>query len=259
VVMYGLLYDDERRARKTFDAVERTVPVKIVRKDGRLGERSLELRLMGTTPDWFDLVRRKLIAGRTLRERDGQRKAGAVVLTEHGARKLLATERTIGQSLRIGSTYYEVVGIVQSESGMSGSIQTPDQEIDAYVPIEVARERFGDYVTQVSTGSMSRESVELHQLIVQVDRTENRVCAFVEFGLFERSYLLLGMEAALMAYLTDTETMSDLLAAIADYKIRLVERFDDDTVVLPGHMGITQLGRERQTNPFLADLPAPTT
>ncbi len=37
----------------------------------------------------------------------------------------------------------------------------------------------------------------------------------------------------------------------------LLERFDDDTLVLPGHMGVTQLGRERQTNPFLQDLPAP--
>jgi glyoxylase-like metal-dependent hydrolase (beta-lactamase superfamily II) len=31
----------------------------------------------------------------------------------------------------------------------------------------------------------------------------------------------------------------------------LLERFDDDTVVHPGHMGITTLGRERTTNPFL--------
>ena len=31
----------------------------------------------------------------------------------------------------------------------------------------------------------------------------------------------------------------------------LLERFDDDTVVYPGHMGITTLGRERRSNPFL--------
>ncbi len=31
----------------------------------------------------------------------------------------------------------------------------------------------------------------------------------------------------------------------------LLERFDDDTVVYPGHMGVTTLGRERATNPFL--------
>jgi glyoxylase-like metal-dependent hydrolase (beta-lactamase superfamily II) len=34
----------------------------------------------------------------------------------------------------------------------------------------------------------------------------------------------------------------------------LLERFDDDAVVHPGHMGLTTLGRERATNPFLAEL-----
>jgi glyoxylase-like metal-dependent hydrolase (beta-lactamase superfamily II) len=34
----------------------------------------------------------------------------------------------------------------------------------------------------------------------------------------------------------------------------LLDRFDDETVVHPGHMGITTLGRERATNPFLAQL-----
>jgi hydroxyacylglutathione hydrolase len=31
----------------------------------------------------------------------------------------------------------------------------------------------------------------------------------------------------------------------------LLDRFDDGTVIYPGHMGVTTLGRERATNPFL--------
>ena len=34
----------------------------------------------------------------------------------------------------------------------------------------------------------------------------------------------------------------------------LVERFGPDTTVYPGHMGITTLGREQATNPFLREL-----
>jgi hydroxyacylglutathione hydrolase len=45
----------------------------------------------------------------------------------------------------------------------------------------------------------------------------------------------------------DTPT---LMASIAT----LLDRFDDDTRVLPGHMGATTLGRERATNPFLHQL-----
>jgi hydroxyacylglutathione hydrolase len=34
----------------------------------------------------------------------------------------------------------------------------------------------------------------------------------------------------------------------------LLERFDDDSAVYPGHMGVTTLGAERASNPFLAEL-----
>ena len=43
-----------------------------------------------------------------------------------------------------------------------------------------------------------------------------------------------------------------LLASIAG----LLSRYEDDALVLPGHMGVTTLGRERQGNPFLQGLPA---
>ena len=41
-----------------------------------------------------------------------------------------------------------------------------------------------------------------------------------------------------------------LLASIAT----LLDRFGDETVVHPGHMGLTTLGAERATNPFLGEL-----
>jgi hydroxyacylglutathione hydrolase len=39
----------------------------------------------------------------------------------------------------------------------------------------------------------------------------------------------------------------------------LLERFPAESVVYPGHMGVTTLGRELQTNPFLAELRAART
>jgi putative ABC transport system permease protein len=171
--IYGLTYDDQMRMEQLLDTVERTVPVKLVPKEGRLGARTTQLRVVGTTPDWFDLVRRDLLAGRVLVDRDEQDRKNAVVLTETGARRLLATSHTIGQSLRIGSDYFEVVGIVRSDAGSAGGLQTPDQEADAYIPMSVARARFGDVVLIRSAGSEIRELVELHQLIVEVRDTES--------------------------------------------------------------------------------------
>ncbi|MBI2421731.1 MAG: ABC transporter permease [Candidatus Hydrogenedentes bacterium] len=184
--MYGITYDDEVRIRETFEAVKRTAPVKLVRKEGRINARSLELRVVGTTPDWFELVQRPLVAGRVFTANDVTAFANVVVLTEFGARRLLATEAVIGNYLRLGGDYFEVVGIIRSESGQGGSVQVPDQEVDAYVPINIAREQFGDMVVKNSAGTRSRERVELQQLIVQVDTNDNveRTAAGIE-GMFK--------------------------------------------------------------------------
>lgn len=170
--IYGLLYSDVERVLRTFEAVTAVVPVKVLRKEGRLNDKSLELRLVGTSPKWFDLVQRPLLAGRSMTERDEAEFANVAVLTEFGARRLLATKSTIGQSIRLGGEYFEVIGIVESEGEAAGDIQSLDENVDAYIPITVAKARFGDMVTTMTTGSFQREMVELHQMIVSVRTNE---------------------------------------------------------------------------------------
>ena len=171
--IYGLTYEDHLRVSESFKHIQRTAPIKLIRKVGRLGEKSLDLRVVGTTPTWFRLVQRPIIAGRTLLASDMKKGSPVAVLTEFGARRLLAAEHTIGQSLRIGSDSFEIVGIVKSESGQAGNIQIPDQQVDVYIPINIAQAYFGDIMTKRTAGSREREMVELHQLIVQVDSIDN--------------------------------------------------------------------------------------
>jgi putative ABC transport system permease protein len=171
--IYGLLYADEARIRESFAAVRRTVPIKIIRQEGRLKDRTLELRVVATVAEWFDLVARPLLAGRTLTQRDLDEKANVAVLTEHGARRLLAANNSIGQTLRIGKEYFEVIGIVKNEQTQAGGLATPDKDVDAYVPLSLARERFGDMTFRRTSGSEERERVELHQMIIQLDSTDD--------------------------------------------------------------------------------------
>ncbi|MBP7049808.1 MAG: ABC transporter permease [Phycisphaerae bacterium] len=169
MLVYGLTYDDYRRMAQSIRQVRQVAPAKIIRKDARLRERSMELRVVGTTPEWFDLVPRRVEAGRVLVRADAESKAPVAVLTEFGARKLLATLGTVGQTLRIGGNEFQIVGIIRSETGQAGSIQLPDQEADVYISLEVARRYYGDIFARMTSGSFERERVELHQIIVQVD------------------------------------------------------------------------------------------
>jgi putative ABC transport system permease protein len=171
--IYGLTYEDHARVAESFSNIKQTAPAKLMRKDSRLRERAMELRVVGTTAEWFELVPRAVIAGRVILPSDQVKKAPVSVLTEFGARKILATESTIGQTIRIGGSEFEIVGIIKSESGQAGNIQIPDQEIDVYIPLEVARIYFGDIFTKRTSGSFEREKVELHQIIVRVDNVQH--------------------------------------------------------------------------------------
>jgi putative ABC transport system permease protein len=84
--VYGLTYEDEISIAETFPAIVRSVPVKIIRKEGRFGERAMEIRAVGTTTDWFALVQRPVLAGRVLSAADLADKANVAVLTEHVTR-----------------------------------------------------------------------------------------------------------------------------------------------------------------------------
>jgi len=170
--MYGLTYEDYLRMSESLEHVERTAPVKLLHQDARLGERTLEVRVVGTSPDWFELVNREVLAGRVLLATSTPIPVPTAILTEFGARRLLVTKHSIGEWIRIGGNCFQIIGIVKCEGGKAGELQMPDDEVDAYVPIGIARQYFGDVILRSVSGTRTLERVELHQAIVQVDGTE---------------------------------------------------------------------------------------
>ncbi len=148
--IYGLTYLDHERISESFKDIRKVAPAKLIRKESRLGSNALELRIVGTTKEWFELVPRKILAGRVYSKKEDLDSSAVTVLTEYGARKLLATKNTIGQTIKVGGDYFEVVGIIKSESGQAGNIQIPDQQIDAYIPLSTVRQYYGDIFSKQS-------------------------------------------------------------------------------------------------------------
>ncbi len=66
-----------------------------------------------------------------------------------------------------------------------------------------------------------------HQ-VENIDREEYVLEGFCEMGLFERSYLLMGMDNALVNYMLEPELMYDMLSVLADYKVDFISKFDDE-------------------------------
>lgn len=66
---------------------------------------------------------------------------------------------------------------------------------------------------------------EARQKAAGIDREQYLVGGFIEMGIFERLYLLLGIEESLVAFYTNEEEMYDLASAIADYKIEFLNKY----------------------------------
>ena len=175
LAVYGLLYDDEARIRDTVPGVVLTVPARMTRRMARVGERQLEMRVVETVPEWFDVVQRPILGGRVLVPNDQTMRANVCVLTEYGVRKLLPGEGMVGERVRLASGVFEVIGIVKNETG--GTVRAPDSEADAYIPLSTGTKLFGEANIRYSAGGMEGEKVELSEIIVKMAGTE-----YVEAG-----------------------------------------------------------------------------
>ena len=170
LAVYGLLYEDADRIRETVPGVKSIVKARMTQRVARVGERQLEMRVVETTPEWFGIVNRPLLDGRVLTERDLAYRANVCVLTEHGVRRLLSGHEMVGQRIRIASGVFEVIGIVQNESG--GTVRAPDSEADGYIPLTTGTKLFGEANIRYSAGGMEGEKVELSEIIVHMKGTE---------------------------------------------------------------------------------------
>jgi putative ABC transport system permease protein len=176
IFAYGLLRDDYQRIVETVPAVVQAVPMKEVRQNVNFGERVVDARLVGCTPDYAELNQLVVDRGRFLEERDGTYAENVAVLAEETARTLFPFEDPIGKSVQVGREFYVVVGTMQFRNptaGIGGSLSAQDFNLDVYIPLRTFQWRIGDTVVLARTGSRSSEKVELHQITVKVADIED--------------------------------------------------------------------------------------
>ena len=172
---YGLLDEDLVRIEQSFPAVRRVVPVQEVVQEVRYRDRALNPRILATVPIYRDVTGRALWSGRFLSAEDQRRSSNVCVLGYEVARELLPFESPLGRQVKIGGDYFNVVGVMLPRVPLSDDAPAPGEETTAevFIPLSTGREWFGDMQVRVRSGSFEREQVDLHEIVVEVDRPEN--------------------------------------------------------------------------------------
>jgi len=174
---YGLLREDYRRIVENISNV-RAVPMRELRFELRLGNRTADAKLVGCVEEYLEVNRLEIARGRWLTPRDRGKKV--IVLAHDAAKRLFPFEDPINRTIWVGSEFYTVIGQTKprmASAAIGGSLDARDYNMDAYIPLKTLRHRVGDLIMKrvgAGTGmNFIGEKVELSQITVSVDKIED--------------------------------------------------------------------------------------
>jgi putative ABC transport system permease protein len=171
VLNYGLKYDDYDRLLATVPTIKRALPIREIRRQIRHLTHFIDGRVVGTTQEYADFNKLEIDRGRFLTEADNERYQNYAVLAAGTAKELFPYEDPMGQSVKLGTDYYTVVGVTKeraSTGAVGGSFSGQDFNKDVYIPLNTCRLRFGERIMNSRTGSREFEETQLSQITLQV-------------------------------------------------------------------------------------------
>jgi hydroxyacylglutathione hydrolase len=153
-------------------------------------------------------------------------------------------------------THFDHIGAVAAVAGATGApVYCPELEVPVLADImSWVPPGFGPYESYDADRALrGGERLELAEFEIDVLHTPGHSPGHVtysipaEAALFSGDVLFQGSVGRVDLPGGDGPTLMKTLRSLA-------EGFPEETTVYPGHMGITTLGSERATNPFLAEL-----
>ena len=172
-VEYGLTYQDVRTIERSIPQISKIVATRIIKANVWNEDRKANCDIMGTAVD-YPLIRNFNVGvGRFFSDGEMENRSNVCVLGYELADLLFPVKNPVGESVRVGTDYYKIVGIMeqagfsnlgQSEAGSSNAVQ-----FKMFIPLTAAKHRFGEMLIKTTAGgSPETETVELHEATLQV-------------------------------------------------------------------------------------------
>jgi putative ABC transport system permease protein len=118
--------------------VRAVAPVRVAELRADAGGRHADVIVIGTTPAYREATRLEVAAGRFLADVDEGDRKRVAVLGASAARALFPLGNPLGQTVRLGGDWYQVVGVLEgraSPRGRGAAIRGRDLNRSALVPL----------------------------------------------------------------------------------------------------------------------------
>ena len=174
---FGLTYDDMQRINETIDTVVSTTPQREFVHEARYGGNALDSRVVGVFANYGDGNSLEMARGRFIEDIDLKYMRNVCVLGADIAKELFGHRMPIGKSIQIGNAhFFRVIGVTKwrtPSAGIGSSLSAQDYNLDVYIPLTTDRARIGEELYRRRQGSRPSQKIELSQITVEVDSTDN--------------------------------------------------------------------------------------
>jgi glyoxylase-like metal-dependent hydrolase (beta-lactamase superfamily II) len=190
---------------------------------------------------------------------DGSERAIVIDPGDNGEQLLEAIEKlgATVEAILITHTDVDHVGAVAPLAKATGApVYCPRLEVDrladimGHVPIDGIGPYEGYDADETVEGG---ETLDLAGLRIEVVATPGHTEGHVTYVFPDEGVIASG-DVLFQGSVGRTDRPNGDHQTLLDSIATLLERCPDDTIVLPGHSGTTTLGREKATNPFLAEI-----
>lgn len=177
ILEYGLTYNDISQIQSTVPGVQVTIPSRQMKDFLWNGSISVDGNTLGTVSWYPEMKNREMMRGRFFTEIEMRGSSPVCVLTESLARQLFPLAEPIGETVRIRTSYFTVIGIIEDDpavaagSDIEGAAES-GEGMEMMIPISTLEDHFGEVIMKYRSGSFEAEKVDLHEVTVRIDEPD---------------------------------------------------------------------------------------
>jgi putative ABC transport system permease protein len=174
-VRYGLTREDMRRLEAHMPHAAHIVPLKAVGDEMVYREKRLASQTFGVTPQLQRVANLRIERGRYITDQDMVTKLPVAVIGAEVAEKFFSRMDPLDQVFRIKEQAFKVVGVLRPvglAGGAGSALVGRDLNLDVHIPMSTAESQFGDMIQRRVAGSFSSEEVELSEIYLTSESTE---------------------------------------------------------------------------------------